>query len=318
MAKKVLVIGATGHVGSYLVPRLVDGGFDVVAMSRGKAKPYIENKRWDAVEQITIDRAASEANGSFVSQVQAVKPDIVIDMICFELESAKMLAEGLHGRVEHFLHTGTIWTHGTPVEVPVSEEAAKRPFGDYGIKKAAIEAYLLNQARAHGFPATILHPGHIVGQGWRPINPAGNLSLSVWQTISRGEVLELPNLGMETVHHVHADDIATLFIAAIANWSTSVGQSFHSVSEKALTLRGYAEAMYRWFGHEPNLRYAPFDEWAKNQTADDAATTLSHISRSPNCSMEKAARLLGYRPRYTSLEAVQQSVRTLMDRGEIS
>ncbi len=187
----------------------------------------------------------------------------------------------------------------------------------YGIKKVAIEAYLSGQARASGFPATILHPGHIVGQGWHPINPAGNVSLSVWQTISRGEPLDLPNFGLETLHHVHADDVATLFMAAIANWSTSVGQSFHSVSDKALTLRGYAEAMYQWFGHEPNLRFAPFDEWAKGTDTKDARTTWDHIARSPNCSMDKAARLLGYRPRYTSLEAVQESVRWIMDRGEL-
>jgi nucleoside-diphosphate-sugar epimerase len=317
MAKKVLVIGATGHVGSYLVPRLVEAGFDVVTMSRGKANPYIENKRWDAVEQITIDRTASEADGTFVPRVQAVKADIVIDMICFELQSAKALAEGLRGQTEHFLHTGTVFTHGIPVEVPVSEEAAKHPFGDYGIKKAAIEQFLLGQARSSGFPATILHPGHIVGQGWKPINPVGNVNLSVWQTISRGETLTIPNFGLETIHHVHADDIARLFLAAIANWSVSVGQSFHSVSEKALTLRGYAEAMYRWFGHEPNLRFVSFDDWANDKTTEDANMTWDHIARSPNCSMEKAARLLGYCPRYDSLEAVQESVRWLIDNGKI-
>ncbi|MBW8788837.1 MAG: NAD(P)-dependent oxidoreductase, partial [Rhizobium leguminosarum] len=31
---RVLVIGATGHVGTYLVPRLVEAGHDVVTISR--------------------------------------------------------------------------------------------------------------------------------------------------------------------------------------------------------------------------------------------------------------------------------------------
>ena len=34
---KVVVIGACGHIGSYLVPKLVKGGFKVVAISRGKS-----------------------------------------------------------------------------------------------------------------------------------------------------------------------------------------------------------------------------------------------------------------------------------------
>ena len=34
---KVVVIGACGHIGSYLVPKLVKGGFKVAAISlRGK------------------------------------------------------------------------------------------------------------------------------------------------------------------------------------------------------------------------------------------------------------------------------------------
>jgi nucleoside-diphosphate-sugar epimerase len=33
--RRVVVIGATGHIGSYLVPRLVRGGHEVLAMSRG-------------------------------------------------------------------------------------------------------------------------------------------------------------------------------------------------------------------------------------------------------------------------------------------
>ena len=32
---RVVVIGATGHIGTYLVPRLVDGGHQVIAVSRG-------------------------------------------------------------------------------------------------------------------------------------------------------------------------------------------------------------------------------------------------------------------------------------------
>jgi uncharacterized protein YbjT (DUF2867 family) len=32
---RVVVVGATGHVGSYLVPRLVRGGYEVIALSRG-------------------------------------------------------------------------------------------------------------------------------------------------------------------------------------------------------------------------------------------------------------------------------------------
>jgi nucleoside-diphosphate-sugar epimerase len=62
--------------------------------------------------------------------------------------------------VQHFLHTGTIWVHGPSVAVPTTEMQPRKPFGEYGIQKAAIEAYLINEARRNGFPVTIVHPGH--------------------------------------------------------------------------------------------------------------------------------------------------------------
>ena len=48
---KVLVIGATGHVGTFLVPRLVEAGHAVVAVSRGRAEPYLPNAAWQSVER---------------------------------------------------------------------------------------------------------------------------------------------------------------------------------------------------------------------------------------------------------------------------
>ena len=126
--------------------------------------------------------------------------------------------------------------------------------------------------------------------------------------------MTLANFGLETVHHVHADDIAALIMAAMANWRQSTGESFHAVSDQAVTLRGFAEAVYRWFGHEPLLTFQPYETWAKGQSADNAQSTWEHVSRSPNCSMEKARRSLGFKPRYSSLEAVQQSLQWLTER----
>lgn len=315
---RVLVIGATGHVGSFLVPRLVEAGHEVVAVSRGQAKPYIANRAWNAVEQLTMDRDALEVDGSFGTAVRAVKADIVIDMICFTLESARQLAQALSGHVGHFVHTGTIWTHGHSTVVPTLEETPKRPFGEYGTQKAAIETYLLEQARINGFPATLIHPGHIVGPGWAPLNPAGHFNPAVFSALARGDVLALPNFGLETVHHVHADDVAQMFMGAIANWRASTGESFHAVSSGALTLRGYAEAMSRWFGREPNLTFLPYEKWAEGQTPEEAKATWEHIARSPNCSIAKAEKLLGYAPRYTSLQAVQESVEWLIANGQVA
>ncbi len=314
---RIVVIGGTGHIGTYLIPRLVACGHEVVCVSRAQREPYQPHGAWSTVQRVVLDRTSEEAAGTFGARIADLQPDAVIDLICFTEESARQLVEALRGRVQHFLHCGTIWVHGHSVQVPTTEEQPRRPFGEYGCRKAAIEAYLLDEAHRSSFPATLLHPGHIVGPGWPPLNPAGHFNPRVFAALARGEELCLPNLGLETVHHVHADDVAQAFQKALANWSTSVGESFHVVSPAALTLRGYAESVAAWLGREANLRFLPWEEWRKTVPENEANATWDHIAHSPNCSIAKAQRLIGYQPRFASLEAVREAVDWLIGNGRI-
>ncbi len=314
---RAVVIGGTGHIGTYLIPRLIASGHEVFNISRSKRAPYREDSAWKLVTNIELDRSEEEIAGKFGKQIRDLRPDVVIDLICFTVESARHLVETLRGEIQHFLHCGTIWIHGPSVQVPTTEDVPRRPFGDYGVQKAAIEEYLLREARLEGFPVTLLHPGHIVGPGWEPLNPAGHFNSKVFEQLARGEEVSLPNLGLETVHHVHADDVAQAFAQALVHRSVAIGESFHAVSAAALTLRGYAESVAAWFGKNPALRYLSWDEWQKGVSKEEASATWDHIAHSPNCSIEKARRLLGYQPRYTSLEAVFESLSWLIERRVI-
>jgi nucleoside-diphosphate-sugar epimerase len=305
---RVVIIGGAGHVGTYLVPRLVKAGHLVINITRGQREPYQPHTAWMSVQQVIADRVAEDHAGTFGQRVRDLRPDVVIDMICFTEASARQLVEALKGEVQHFLHCGTIWVHGPTISAPLTEEQPRRPFGEYGVQKAAIEAYLLNESRRNSFPATILHPGHIVGPGWLPINPAGHLNPQVFVTLARGEELALPNFGMETLHHVHADDVAQGFMQAIANRSVAIGESFHVVSPAALTLRGYAEAVAAWLGRSAQLRFLPWENWKKTVSTEEAEATWDHITHSPCCSIAKAERLLNYRPRYSSLQAIYEAL----------
>jgi nucleoside-diphosphate-sugar epimerase len=314
---RVIVIGGSGHVGTYLIPRLVEAGHEVVNVSRGKRAAYAPHASWQAVESIVLDREQAERDGSFGASIASLGPEVIIDMVCFDLPSARHLVEAVRGRVQHFLHCGTIWVYGHNAAVPATEDQPLNAFGDYGIGKMQIESWLLGEARRGGFPATVFRPGHIVGPGWSPLNPAGHFNPAVFTTIARGEELALPNFGLETVHHVHADDVAQLVMCAMAGWSRAVGEAFNAVSPQAVNLRGYAEAMYRFFGREPRLTFLPFEQWRRGRTEAEATATWEHIVRSPSHSIEKARRLLGYAPRYASLAAVQEAVRWLIADGQV-
>ena len=315
---KIVIIGGSGHVGTYLVPMLVEAGHTVVNVSRGERSAYTPHPAWSAVETVIADRTSEEMAGTFGARIAALKPDIVIDMISFTLESTRQIVEALRGNVEHFLHCGTIWVYGHNPAVPATESDPLNPFGAYGTQKAEIETWLLAVARRSGFPATVFRPGHIVGPGWAPLNPAGHFNVEVFSQIARGEELALPNFGLETVHHVHAEDVAQIVVRAMGNRAAAIGEAFNAVSPQALNLRGYAEAMFRWFAHEPKLRFETYETWKAGQKREDAEATWEHISRSPAHSIDKARSRLGYAPRYSSLAAVKESVTALIAAGKVS
>lgn len=310
---KIVVVGGTGHIGTFLVPRLVLAGHEVICVSRQNRKPYLAHAAWDLVRMVSINRDQAEQDTNFGAQIRNLNPDVVIDLICFTRQSAQHLVEALQGHIQHFIHCGTIWVHGHSEVVPTHENQQRKPICEYGKNKAAIEEYLLTMARTSGFPATLLHPGHIVGPGWIPVNPIGTENPEIFKLLAQGKELVLPNLGMETLHHVHADDVAAAFCNAIENRNNAIGENFHIVSEQALTLRGYATAIAARYGHEARLRFLPWEEWKLTVSESEAEETWDHIAHSPNCSIEKAKRLINFKPRYTSLQAIEEALKSIIN-----
>src|SRR3954470_22291680 len=97
---RVVVIGGSGHIGTYLVPRLVAAEHEVISISRGEREPYQTHSAWRSTQRIKIDREKQEESGNFGQQIGELKPDVVIDLICFRLESTKRLVDALRGKIQ--------------------------------------------------------------------------------------------------------------------------------------------------------------------------------------------------------------------------
>jgi nucleoside-diphosphate-sugar epimerase len=312
---RVVVIGATGHIGTYLVPRLVDGGHEVIAVSRGARGPYHASPQWDAVTRVTADREAEDAEGTFAARVAGLRPEVVIDLICFTRASAKQLVEALRPTRPLLVHCGTIWVHGPALRVPVTEDEPRTAYGEYGTGKAEIEALLNEEARAGGLPTVVLHPGHISGPGWPVITPAGNLDPVTWTALATGQALALPDNGLGVLHHVHADDVAQAFELALSR-PAAAGNSFHVVAAQAMNQRGLAAGAARWFGREPVVDFVSWDEFTRRAGPEHAEVTREHTSRSIAASIARARQVLGYAPRYSSLDALHEALAWLAANGQ--
>jgi nucleoside-diphosphate-sugar epimerase len=312
---RVIVIGATGHVGTYLVPRLVRAGHDVTAMSRGLRGPYHDSPEWQDVTAVTVDRDAEDAAGTFGARVAALQPDVVIDMVCFTAASARQLVDALRPARPRLVHCGTIWVHGPALRVPVTEDEPRTAYGPYGTGKAEIEALLHAETAAGGVPSVVLHPGHISGPGWPVITPAGNLDPGVWTALATGQPLALPDHGLGVLNHVHADDVAQAFELAL-DCPAAAGASFHVVAEQAMTLRGLAAGVAGWFGREPALEFVGWPEFERRAGDGHAAATREHTFRGIAASIARGREVLGYAPRYSSLDALREALAWLAAHGQ--
>jgi len=289
----------------------------VINVSRGQRASYVDDPAWEHVRHFAADRVAEDVDGTFADRVVDLQPDVVVDLICFTLESANALVQQLRGNTGHLLSCGSIWRHGPSLRLPVTEENGTPPIGEYGIAKGAIAQLLKEETATGGLATTTLHPGHIVGPGWHPVGPLGNFDPTVWQKLSAGEPIDIPGIGAELMHHVHADDVAQGFERAIDHRDAAAGEDFSVVAPTALNVRGYAQIAAAWFGQEAQLRTVTWEDFRGTTSEDAAQTSWEHLSRSHYVSIDKARRLIGYTPRYEPEEAVLEAVRWLIDNGQL-
>ena len=315
---RIVVIGGTGHIGTFLIPRLVRAGHEVISVTRGSSRAYADAPEWDQVQRVAADRQQEDADGTFPERIAGLHADVVIDLVCFTVESAAALVERLRGEIGHLIECGSVWRCGRSAEVPATESTMTPPFGEYGIQKELIAQLLKAETAAGGLATTSLHPGHISGPGWVPIGPVGNRDMTVWQTLAAGRPLKIPGLGAETLHHVHADDVAQAFELAVSHRDRAAGEDFNITSPAALSVRGFAQAAAGWFGQQATLESVSWDEFTQSTTVDHAERSWEHLYRSPCFSIQKAHDLLGYRPQHTSLDTVRESVRWLLDHDQLT
>ena len=314
---KVVIIGGSGHIGTYLVPMLINAGYHITNITRGNSKPYEYDPAWERVNAVHMDRTKEQ---DFTTKISAMEPDIVVDLVNFNIEDTKTITKVLsNSQCSHYLYCSSCWAHGRAEILPFNpDDIKKEPLCEYGKDKYSSELYLNDLYRREGFPATVIMPGQISGPGWTIMNPWANKTILPFQKIADGEEIALPNFGMETLHHVHGYDVAQCFYKAITHRNQAIGECFDAVSGGSITLYGYAKLMYKFFGREPKISFLPWKEWCDYVgDSEECEDTYLHIARSGYFSTTKEEKLLDYYPKFTNVETIKIAVQSYVDRGLI-
>ncbi len=303
--KKVLVTGGAGYVGCVLVPKLLAHGYQVVVYD----SMLFGSDGLPSHENLEVIAADIRDTTTFANSLDGV--DSVIHLACisndpsFELDSAlsksinydcfePMVQACVSADVKRFTYASTSSVYGVSDAPEVTEDHPLVPLTDYNKFKGMCEP-ILARYQSPEFTTVTIRPATVCGYSPRlrldlTVNILTNLAVNNRQITVFGGAQKRPN--------IHIDDISELYIELlelpaerIAGEIFNAGYENHTVAEIAQMVKNIVERDI------PEL--APIE----------IVTTESNDPRSYHISSRKIAERLGYKPKRTIEDAVQDLCR---------
>jgi len=253
-SRRVLVTGATGVVGSWLVRRLVDTGAYVVALIRD-LDPQSELIRSGTLQRIAVvngklEDALAVERAAVEHEVDTIMHLGAQTIVGAALRSpANTFAANVQGTWNVFetarIHASLIRcvvvassdkAYGTSDQLPYTEDMPLQGRGPYDVSKSCTDLIASSYAETYGIPALIARCGNIYGGGdlnWSRIVPGTILSLLL------GEQPILRSDGTFLRDYIHVDDVvdAYLLLGEVGWDGRHVGEAFNFSDESPLTVR---------------------------------------------------------------------------------
>jgi len=176
MKQRILITGATGFIGSHLIPKLLEN-YDVYVLNRYVTGRFVmgENVQTlfaDLRDKSSVESAVKVAHPDYVIHLAAISPVIYSYEHPQEVTRVNYiglinLAEAVRKNVENFqqfITAGTSEEYGNQTEFPIKEDAKYNPNSPYSVSKAASSMYLFYMRDAYDFPITIMRPFNTYGR----------------------------------------------------------------------------------------------------------------------------------------------------------
>ncbi len=279
----VFLTGATGHIGSAVLPALISTGHSVTALVRSEKKAAAvraagaEAVVGDLQDLDLVRRLAAGAE----AVIAAASPG---DATSKAVESAfaEAVLDGLRPNAT-FLRTSGVWVHGSAPDI--TEETPRNA-------PPLVAWYDETDARvlaASGIRSIVIEPGTVYGNGLGIPN-----AVFAGERVGDPAALRLVGPGTQHWTSVHVDDLAQLYVLALEHAES--GSVYLGVSGDNPTTRELGEAASRRLGLGGRV------------VREDAAALVARLGGfgqalllDQQATGEKARRELGWKPSRRSL-----------------
>ncbi|MCD6238013.1 MAG: SDR family NAD(P)-dependent oxidoreductase [Thermotogae bacterium] len=256
MAKTVLVTGGAGFIGSHLVDKLIDKGYNVIAvdnLSTGRSE-YINNKALfyqiditniDAIKQVfQVHKPSTVFHLAAQISVSRSTREPAFDALTNVVGTVNLLEASIENGAKKFVFSSSGGVvYGEVDEYPIKETMPFAPVSPYGISKMTGEYYLRFFKREKGLDYVALRYANVYGPRQDPYGEAGVVAIFI-NKILKGEKPVINGDGEYIRDYVFVDDVVNANIKAMeysgtveVNISTSKGTSVNELFKilKSLT-----------------------------------------------------------------------------------
>ena len=220
--KRVLVTGGAGFIGSHLVDRLIDEGWQVLVaddLSTGleeNINPKAEFERLDvsseSFEELLV-RWSPELVYHLAAQanVRRSAEDPIFDTRVNAMGTIRVLEGSRKGGVRKVVFASTGGAiYGEPLEIPCDETTPRQPLCLYGANKLVAEHYLEVYRLSYGLGSTILRLANVYGPRQNPKGEAGVVAIFSKQMLS-GKQPTIFGDGSKTRDYVFVSEVVDAF-----------------------------------------------------------------------------------------------------------
>ena len=321
-----LVTGATGFTGSRLVRSLVaDGGqVRVIARSAAKARQVlpenVEVVEGDIADPAVVERAVQGVGTLYhLAAVyrEAKHPDFRYREVNVDA-SRNLLDAAVEASVRRYVHCSTVGVHGHIASPPADERAAYDPGDVYQATKCEAEQLALSYRSR--IPLAVARPTAIYG-------PGDTRLLKLFSMIVRRRFVLLDG-GENYYHTVHVNDLVR-GLRLLGTHPRAVGEIFILGGERYLKLSELAALIAAAADvPAPRLRLPARPFQVLGSLVEKLCVPLGieppihrrrvdFYTKSRAFSIEKAKRLLGYRPQVRLSDGIRETLDWYVANGYI-
>ena len=223
---KVLVTGGAGFIGSHIVDRLLNEGYEVVIiddLSSGVEKNINKNAKFYKldIKNPDLESVFKNERPDYINHLAAQKDvrvsvsDPVYDAGINVLGTINILQNCVKYGVKKIVFASTGGAiYGEQDFFPAPETHPARPISPYGITKLCAEHYMFYYKAIHGLDYASLRYSNVYGPRQDPHGEAGVVAIFI-QKMLNGSQPVINGDGGQTRDFVYVEDVANASILAI-------------------------------------------------------------------------------------------------------